>query len=57
MKEIYYDTIEKFVEDIKKKIDGEVAIQKNENIIIIDNEEISYKEENVGLRSFSIPYF
>ena len=57
MKEIYYDTIEKFVEDIKKKIDGEVAIQKNENTIIIDNEEISYKEENVGLRSFSIPYF
>ena len=57
MKIIYYDIVEKFVEDLEKKLNKKVVLQKNNNEILIDNEAIRFEEKNIGLRSFSIPYF
>lgn len=57
MKNIYYDTVENFINDFEKRTGKEVILNKEKNEIIIDNEIVSFREENVGMRSFSVPYF
>ena len=56
MKNIYYDTVENFINDFEKRTGKEVILNKEKNEIIIDNEIVSFREENVGMRSFSVPY-
>lgn len=57
MEKIYYDVVEEFIKDLERKIGNNVEICKDENKIKIGDEIIFYKEQNIGLRSFSVPYF
>lgn len=57
MKEIYFDTIESFTKDFEKTFGEKTHTNKEKKEIYIDDEIISFKEENIGYRSFSTPYF
>lgn len=57
MRNIYYDTVNDFVNDLQKKIGKNIELNENEKLIKIENDIIKYEEKDVGLRSFSIPYF
>ena len=57
MKEIYFDTIESFTKDFEKMFGEKTHTNKEKKEIYIDDEIISFKEENIGYRSFSTPYF
>ena len=57
MKEIYFDTIESFIKDFEKMYGEKIHTNKEKKEIYINDERISYKEENIGYRSFSTPYF
>ena len=57
METIYYDTVDNFVKDLEKKINGNIEMNKKESQLKIENEIIKYEEKNIGIRSFSVPYF
>lgn len=57
MKEIYFDTIESFTKDFEKMFGEKIHTNKEKKEIYIKDEVISFKEENIGYRSFSTPYF
>lgn len=57
MKEIYFDTIESFTKDFEKMFGEKIHTNKEKKEIYINDEIISYKEGNIGYRSFSTPYF
>lgn len=54
---IYYDTVTNFIEDLKKRTNYNVILKRECNEIIADKEILKFKEENIGVRSFSVPYF
>ncbi|MCI8444367.1 MAG: hypothetical protein HFJ37_04305 [Clostridia bacterium] len=57
MEYIYYDIITKFVKDLEKVEQGKIELRNSKKEIIVDGEIITFEEKNLGLRSFSIPYF
>ena len=57
METIYYDTVKSFAKDLEKMIKEKVEIIESKKQIKLHEEIISYEERNIGLRSFSIPYF
>lgn len=57
MEKIYYDIVEEFVKDFEKRTKRKTILQKEESKILIDGEIIEFEERDIGLRSFSIPYF
>ena len=54
---LFNDVVEKFISDLEKNLNETVVLQKEDNKIKVNNEEITFEEKNVGLRSFSVPYF
>ena len=57
MKNIYYDVVDDFANNLQKKLEKNIKIDKKEKIIKIENEVIRYEEKDIGFRSFSVPYF
>ena len=57
MKNIYYDVVDDFVNNLQKKLEKNIEIDKKEKIMKIENEVIRYEEKDIGFRSFSVPYF
>lgn len=57
MKNIYYDVVDDFANNLQKKLEKNIKIDKKEKIIEIENEVIRYEEKDIGFRSFSVPYF
>ena len=57
MKIIYYDIVEKFIEDFEKRTKRNVILNKDKNEILIGGEKIYFEEKDIGFRSFSVPYF
>ena len=57
MKKIYYDVVEKFAKDLKERIPYNVVVKKDTNELIVGKESLKFEEENIGIRSFSVPYF
>ena len=57
MKKIYYDIADNFVKDLEKKLNKSIEKNEKENKIKIENEIIKYEEKDIGVRSFSVPYF
>ena len=54
---IYYDVLENLIKDFKKILNKEVKLDKDNHKIIVDNQNIKYKEVDIALRSFSKPFF
>ena len=46
-----------FVKDLEKNSNKSIEINEKENKIKIENEIIKYEEKDIGVRSFSVPYF
>lgn len=57
MERVYYDIADNFVKDLEKKLNKSIEINEKENKIKIENEIIKYEEKDIGVRSFSVPYF
>lgn len=57
MKKVYYDIADNFVKDLEKNSNKSIEINEKENKIKIENEIIKYEEKDIGVRSFSVPYF
>ena len=57
MKKVYYDIADNFVKDLEKKLNKSIEKNEKENKIKIENEIIKYEEKDIGVRSFSVPYF
>lgn len=57
MKIIYYDIVEKFIEDFEKRTKRNLILNKEKNEVLIDGEKIYFEEKDIGFRSFSVPYF
>ena len=47
----------KIIKDLEKKLNKSIEINEKENKIKIENEIIKYEEKDIGVRSFSVPYF
>lgn len=56
MKTNYYDDVECFIKDLKKKFKNVELDEKNKKIKV-DGEILKYEEKDIGYRSFSVPYF
>ena len=57
MERVYYDIADNFVKDLEKNLNKSIEINEKENKIKIENEIIKYEEKDIGVRSFSVPYF
>lgn len=57
MKKVYYDIADNFVKDLEKNLNKSIEKNEKENKIKIENEIIKYEEKDIGVRSFSVPYF
>lgn len=57
MERIYYDIVDIFAKDLEKNLNRSIEIDKKEKEIKIEEEIIRYEEKDIGVRSFSVPYF
>lgn len=57
MEKIYYDIVDIFAKDLEKNLNRSIEIDKKEKEIKIEEEIIRYEEKDIGVRSFSVPYF
>ena len=57
MERVYYDIADSFAKDLEKNLKRKIEINEKENKIKIENEIIRYEEKDIGVRSFSVPYF
>lgn len=47
MKNIYYDVVDDFVNNLQKKLEKNIEIDKKEKIMKIENEVIRYEEKDI----------
>lgn len=57
MNVVYYDVLENLIKDFKKILNKNVKLDEPNKEIIVDNQNIKYKEIDIALRSFSKPFF